>query len=151
MQPVQRSAYPDPWSSPTAHLAARIDEQARSTHLPAAQEKEGSAAPGNADASGPATLIWVEAAAAQPGPGTAAARSIIVAAHSRGEACVNRSFITSFPVEAGITIPQLPTVRRLLKGLGWSLLPRRHTGLAGGCARVAAMVTEGGASVIARE
>ena len=139
MQPIQRSACPDPLSSPAAHLAALIDEQARTTHLPAAQEEEYSAAPGAADASGPVTLIWVEGAAAQPSPGFAATRSIIVAAHRRGETCADRSFIISFPVEAGIPIPQLPTVLRLLKGLGWSLLTRRRTGTAVRSVRVAVL------------
>lgn len=137
MQPIQRSACPDPLSSPAAHLAALIDEQARSTPLPASDEQGRDAAQGNADASGPATLIWVEGPAAQPSPGTAAARSIIVAAHRRGETCADRSFIISFPAEAGVPIPQLPAVLQLLEGLGWSLLKRRRVGIAGGYAGVA--------------
>jgi len=139
VQPIQRSAYPDPLSSPATNSAALIDEQARTTHLPAAQEAGDSAAPGAADASGPVTLIWVEGAAAQPSPGFGAARSIIVAAHRRGETCADRSFIICFPVEAWISIPQLPTVLRLLKGLGWSLLTRRRTGTAVRSARAAVL------------
>jgi len=139
VQPIQRSAYPDPLSSPAAHLAALIDEQARSTPPPAAHEQGRDAAPGNAEASGPATLIWVEDPAAQPSPGFTAARSIIVAAHRRGETCADRSFIISFPAEAGVPLPQLPAVLRLLEGLGWSLLMRRRIGKEVGSARVAVL------------
>jgi len=139
VQPIQRSACSDPLPSPAAHLAALIDEQARSTPPPAAHEQGGDAAPGNADASAPATLIWVEGPVAQPSPGIAAVRSILVAAHRRGETCADRSFIISFPAEAGVSIPQLPTALRLLKGLGWSPLTRRRTGTAVGSARVAAL------------
>ena len=139
MQPIQRSACPDPSSSPAANLAALIDEQARSTPLPASHEEERDAAPGNADASGPATLIRVEGPAAQPNPGIAAARRMIVAAHRRGETCADHSFIISYPTEAGVPIPQLPTVLWPPKGLGWSLLTRRRRGTAVGSARVAVL------------
>jgi len=137
---MQRSACPDPPSSPAAHLAALIYKQASGAQLPTAPEQERNATLGDTDASGPATLIWVEDTAAQASPGTAAARGIIVAAHRRCETFAGRSFIICFPIEAGIPIPQLPAVLRLLEGLGWSLLTRRRTGTASGCARVAVLV-----------
>ena len=131
---------PRPPAIPAAYLAALIDEQARSSRLPAASGQERGAALGAADAGGPATLIWVEGAAAAPSPDAGRGRGMIVAAHGPGQAAAERSFVISFPAEAGHLTPRLPAVLSQLQAMGWSLLARRRRAAATGRADIAVLV-----------
>ena len=140
MQPIQRAAYPDLSSSPAANLAALIHEQACKSLLSPTQEQECGAATDATKASGPATLIWVESAAAPASLSTGATRGVIVAAHGPSESLAKHSFIISYPVESGSPVPRLPAVLRRLRAMGWSLLARQRRAAAGACAHTAFLV-----------
>jgi len=123
MQPIQRTPCPDRPASSAACLAALIDERAMAGGVPADPSRGPGAAPSPADGT---VLIWMEGAAGGPGP-----------------AAAERSFVVSYPVEAGSQAQRIPAVLGLLRAKGWSLLASRRRTTATGHANTAVPVNAG--------
>lgn len=140
MQHIQRASCPDLSPSSAAYLAALIDGQARTNGPPddpAHNPGMALAAPDGRDGN---TLIWVEGAMAEPGPAAEHGRGMIVVAHGPGQAAAERSFVISYPVEAGGQAQRIPAVLGLLEAMGWSLLESRRRRTASGHANTAVLV-----------
>jgi hypothetical protein len=76
-------------------------------------------------------LIWLEQSMPGSEPVASGARGVIVVMHGADQAAAARSFVVSFPIEAGGKGRQLGAVSDLMGALGWSLLAsdRRKTDL----------------------
>ena len=140
MQPILRSPCPDTPPSSAAFLAALIDERARTGGVPADPSPEPGAVPDPANGRGGSVLIWVEAAADGPGPPAGHRRGMIVVAHGSSPEVAERSFVISYPVEAGGRAQRVPAVLGLLRAKGWSLLASRRRTMVSGHANTAVLV-----------
>ena len=140
MQPIQRAPCPDTPASSAAYLAALIDQQARTGGRSADWSRCPGTASGPADRRDGTVLIWVEAAADGPRPAGRHSRGMIVVAHGPSPAAAERSFVVSYPVEAGGQAQRVPAVLGLLRAKGWWLLASRRRKMASGHANTAVLV-----------
>ena len=82
----------------------------------------------------------MEGATAEAGTAAGYGRGVIVVAHGPGLRTAERSFVISYPVEAGGHAQRIPAVVGLLEALGWSLLATRRRRTASGHANTAVLV-----------
>jgi hypothetical protein len=140
MQPILRAPCPDTPPSSAAFLAALIDKRARTGGVPTDPSREPGAVPDSADGRGGSVLIWVEAATDGPVPFAGHQRGMIVVAYGPGPEMGERSFVISYPVEAGSRAQRTPAVLGLLRTKGWSLMASRRRTTAAGHANTAVLV-----------
>ena len=140
MQDILRVSCPDTPPSSAAFLAALIDVRARTAGVPANPSRKLGGIPDPADGSGESVLIWVEAATDGPGPSAGHSRGLIVVAHGPGPEVAERSFVISYPVEAGGRAQRVPAVLGLLRAKSWSLLASRRSIMESGHANTAVLV-----------
>ncbi len=100
-------------SSLAVVLATLIDRRAR-----VGRETKGPHGPGT-DGN---VLIWLDHPMLGRGPVDTGGRGVIVVTHDANQAVMARSFVVSYPVEAGGEGRQLGTVSDILAAMGWSLL-----------------------------
>lgn len=140
MQPIKRAPCLETPPSSAAYLAALIDERARTGGVPADPSRDPGAAPGLTDGRNGNVLIWVDGTADGPDPPTGQSRGMIVVAHGSSPDVEERSFVISYPVEAGTWARRVPAVLDLLRAKGWSLLAFRRGTTASGHANTAVLV-----------
>ena len=140
MQTILRAPCPDNPPSSAAFLAALIDVRVRTGGVSANPSRRLGAVPDLANGRGGSVLIWVEAAADGPGPPAGHKRGMIVVAHGPSAEVAGRSFVISYPVEAGGQARRVTAVLGLLRARGWSLLASRRRNTAAGHANTAILV-----------